>query len=315
MKAIHTLAGVVLSAFLLTEAAHAQSVTLIPKWTAQAQFAGYYAAEKLGFFKEEGLDVHIKHPSHSENSFLYLKEGEPQAIITNLSHAFIEYLNGKKIINVLQTSQENSLLLVSHSPLKGIPSLQHKEIAVWNHLTDELFNRISDKYKLQVKWIRFNNGINLFLSKAVDICMVGSYNEFPQLEEYGMQIDSTHVMRLADYGYNLPEDGLYVTEEFYNKHPDTVKKLVRACIRGWNWVYDHRDEAIDIVMEQVNRYNIGTNRYHQRKMLDEILRLQTDKNGKRPYQLSREGFQLAIDILLPPDERKDHLPHYENFVK
>lgn len=315
MKAIHTLAGVVLSVFLLTEAAHAQSVTLIPKWTAQAQFAGYYAAEKLGFFKEEGLDVHVKHPSHSENSFLYLKEGEPQAVITNLSQAFMEYLNGKKIVNILQTSQENSLLLVSHSPLNGLPSLQHKEIAVWNHLTEQLLNRITDKYDMDVKLIRFNSGINLFLSKAVDICMVGSYNEFPQLEEYGMQIDSTHVMRLADYGYNLPEDGLYVTEEFYNKHPETVKKLVRACIRGWNWAYEHRDEAIDIVMEQVHFYNIGTNRYHQRKMLDEILRLQTDKNGKRPYQLSPEGFNLAVDILLPPDARKKQLLRYENFVK
>lgn len=315
MRAIRTLVSVLLSVFLSAEVANAQSITLIPKWTAQAQFAGYYAAEKLGFFEEEGLDVHVKHPSHSENSFLYLKEGESQAVITNLSQAFMEYLAGKKIVNIMQTSQENSLLLVSHSPLNGISSLQHKEIAVWNHLTDELLNQISGKYGLDVKWIRFNSGINLFLSKAVDICMVGSYNEFPQLEEYGMQIDSTHVMRFANHGYNLPEDGLYVTEEFYNKHPETVKKLVRACIRGWNWTYDHRDEAIDIVMEQVQRYNIGTNRYHQRKMLDEILRLQTDKNGKRPYRLSREGFELATDILLPADARKEHSLRYENFVK
>ena len=55
--------------------------------------------------------------------------------------------------------------------------------------------------------------------------MVGSYNEFPQLAECGMQIDSTHIMRFADYGYNLPEDGLYVTEEFYQKHPETITEL------------------------------------------------------------------------------------------
>ena len=145
--------------------------------------------------------------------------------------------------------------------------------------------------------------------------MVGRYNEFPQLTECGMKIDSTHIMRFADYGYNLPEDGLYVTEKYYQEHPETVQKLVRACIRGWNWTYEHREEALDIVMEQVRHYNIGTNRYHQRKMLDEILRLQTDKNGRRPYRLSREGFDTATDILLPENTGETNTLQYENFVK
>ena len=118
MKVIRIIACILLlSVFSLINVVHAQSVTLIPKWTAQAQFAGYYVAEKMGFYKEEGLDVHVKHPSHSENSFQYLKEGEPQAVITNLSQALMEYFAGKRIVNILQTSQENSLMLVSHSPL------------------------------------------------------------------------------------------------------------------------------------------------------------------------------------------------------
>lgn len=314
MKAILIIACL-LSSCLITNIANAQSITLIPKWTAQAQFAGYYVAEKMGFFKEEGLDVHVKHPSHSENSFLYLKEGESQAVITNLSQALMECLAGKRIVNILQTSQENSLILVSHSPLKDISSLQNKEIAVWNHLTPELLDQITQKYGLQVDLIRFNSGINLFLSKAVDICMVGSYNEFPQLAEYGMQIDSTHFMRFADYGYNLPEDGLYVTEEFYEKNTETVRKLVRACIRGWEWANEHREETLDIVMEQVHRYNIGTNRYHQRKMLAEILRLQTDRSGQRPYRLSREGFDLATGIFFSANTKNANSLRYENFVK
>ena len=49
--------------------------------------------------------------------------------------------------------------------------------------------------------------------------------------------------------------------------------------------------------------------------LEEILRLQTDKTGQRPYRLSREGFDLAIDILLPPDISKKKSIRYEDFVK
>ena len=35
-------------------------VTLQLKWVTQAQFAGYYAAQQQGYYKEAGLDVNIK---------------------------------------------------------------------------------------------------------------------------------------------------------------------------------------------------------------------------------------------------------------
>lgn len=296
--------------------AQSPTIVLSPKWTAQAQFAGYYVAEKLGFYQEEGVNVHVLHPAVSESSFSYLKKGKAQAAVMNLSYALMEQSAGTRLINVMQTSQENSLMLVGRFSFKGLPSLQNKSIAVWNHLSEELLDRIASHYQLQVDWIRFNNGINLFISGAVDICLVGSYNEFPQLAECGVKVDSTRVLRFADYGYDLPEDGLYVTEEFYQQYPDAVRKMVRACIRGWEWANEHREEALDIVMEQVHLHNIGTNRYHQRKMLEEILRLQVDKQcGKRTYRLSREGFDRAVRILVPGALQRNDGILYGDFVK
>ncbi len=40
-------------------------LTFTPQWLPQAQFAGYYVAQKKGFYKAEGLDVKIVHPSPS----------------------------------------------------------------------------------------------------------------------------------------------------------------------------------------------------------------------------------------------------------
>ena len=316
MRKTHIIYVILLSLLFLIGPVHAQSINLTPNWTAQAQFAGYYVADKMGFYKEEGLDVHIVHPSLSASSFSFLQRGYSQAVVMNLSYALTEYFAGAQVVNILQTSQENSLMLVSRSPLNGISSLQHKKIGVWNHLSQELLDQIANKYQLQVEWIRFNSGVNIFLSKAVDICLVGSYNEFLQLAESGIKADSIHIMHFSDYGYNIPEDGLYVTKEFFQKHPQTVQKLVRASIRGWEWANEHREQTLDIVMEQVHRYNIGTNRYHQCKMLDEILRLQTNKkSGQRPYRLSREEFDLATSILLPDQTQNKNDLRYENFVK
>lgn len=317
MKRFHTIWSLVLL-FLFPfsiSRISGQPIILTPKWTAQAQFAGYYIAEKMGFYKEEGLDVHVHHPSLSESSFSFLKSGRSQVVVMNLSYALMERASGTPVVNIMQTSQENSLMLIGHSPLKDLSSLQGKKIAVWNHLSQELLDQIAQHYNLQIEWIRFNSGINIYLSGAADICLVRSYNEFPQLAECGMDIDSTHILRFADYGYNLPEDGLYVTEEFYRQNPETVHKLVKASIRGWQWANEHQEEALDIVMEEVHRHNIGTNRYHQRKMLEEVLRLQVDKlKGKRTYQLSREGFNCAIKNLFPENAQNNNI-RYEDFVK
>ena len=123
----------------------AQGITLTPKWTAQAQFAGYYVADKLGFYKEEGIDVRVQHPAISESSFSFMEKGRAPVVIMNLSYAFMEWLNGARIVNIMQTSQENSLMLISHSPIKGPESLHNRKIAVWNHLSQKLLDRLQQR--------------------------------------------------------------------------------------------------------------------------------------------------------------------------
>lgn len=314
MKQLHCL-YLILLIILSPDTGKAQSLVLTPKWTAQAQFAGYYVADQMGFYKDEGLDVRIEHPSLSESSFSLLQSGASQIAVMNLSFALTAHAEGAPLVNILQTSQENSLLLVSHSPLQGVASLQGKKIAVWNHLSESLLQRIAGTRQLDnIEWVRFNSGVNIFLSQAVDICLVGSYNELPQLEECGLKIDSTRILRFADQGYNLPEDGLYVTKAFYDRHSDLIKKLVRASIKGWQWANEHREETLNIVMDVVRRNNIGTNRYHQRKMLEEILRLQINKHeGKRTYHLSKEDFDRAAANLLTETEKQRI--RYNEFVK
>ena len=48
------------SASAQPQAAKLDKVTLQLKWVTQSQFAGYYAAKSLGYYKQFGLDVNIK---------------------------------------------------------------------------------------------------------------------------------------------------------------------------------------------------------------------------------------------------------------
>ena len=104
-----------LTAFFSAGTTNAQSIVLTPKWTAQAQFAGYYVAEKMGFYKEEGLDVRIQHPSLSESSFSFLKKGKAQAVVMNLSYALTEFFAGARVVNTGKQSDAGQPFTIERS--------------------------------------------------------------------------------------------------------------------------------------------------------------------------------------------------------
>ena len=106
-----------------TGMAKSQQLVFTPQWAAQAQFVGFYVANSKGFYKEAGLDVAIKHPALSRPSSDYLQKGESQFITLNLVTAMAMIDRGAKLVNVFQASQQSNLLIVSHTPLKGMESL------------------------------------------------------------------------------------------------------------------------------------------------------------------------------------------------
>ena len=126
-----------------------------------------------------------------------------------------------------------------------------------------------------------------------------SYNEYYQLVQAGYQLDSTNVYRFCDHGYNVQEDGVYVTRSYYRKHKDLVHKFADASRKGWEWAAEHPDETLEIVMKYVKENHIATNEVLQRLQLAEVLRLQLDReSGEREFRLRPDMVKLASDLMV-----------------
>jgi len=97
-------------------------MTFSPHWLPQAQFAGYYVAEKKGFYHAEGIDVRIKHPSVSINATELLAKGESDVISSFLITGISAKISGLDLVNIAQLSQNSALLFVSKKE-KNIKSL------------------------------------------------------------------------------------------------------------------------------------------------------------------------------------------------
>ena len=90
-----------------------------------------------------------------------------------------------------------------------------------------------------------------------------------------------------------------MTRDYYDKHRDLAKKFAQASRKGWEWAAQHPDEALDIVMDYVEKNHIATNRVMQRLMLKEVLRLQVDRESKkREFRLRPDMVQQASRLMV-----------------
>lgn len=276
----------------------AQRIVFTPQWTPQSQFAGYYVAEEKGFYRAAGLEVDIEHPSASNPALNRLFEGVSDIITLQLLQAMEGIDRGMPLVNVMQTSQRNSLVIVPRcGDIRTVEELAGKKVGIWKAGFGELGLMLDAEKGLHIDWIPFIHNVNLFVSGAIDATLAMSYNEYFQILAAGME--PAHVFRFSEMGYDIPEDGLYVTIDFYRKHRKEIRAFTEASRKGWEWAAEHPEEALDIVMKRVKKAKVGTNRTHQQWMLKEILALQREReNGKATFVLHPEKVKEASGLLL-----------------
>lgn len=287
-------------------AIQSQRIVFTPQWTSQAQFAGYYVAFDKGFYTEAGVEVVFQHPSASYSATNRLLEGSSDIITQQLVQAVIAIDRGMPMVHVLQTSQQNALVIVSKTDsIRTIQDLKGKKVGVWKAGFGELAYMMDTEKDLDIQWIPFLESVNLFLSGVLDATLAMSYNEYLQIRAAGYE--DAPVIRFSETEYGFPEDGLYVSTDFYQRHPEKVKAFVEASRKGWEWAHEHPEETLDIVMKWAEKEQVHTNRIHQRWVLEEILRLQCEEGEGNPsFRLNEQTLDRLSRLLLA--NRRIHAP-------
>ena len=276
----------------------AEKFVFTTSWTAQAEFAGYYIAKEKGFYREQGLDVVIQHPSLTSTTFHRLQSDQCDAAMISMMSAMDFIAQGIPLVNIFQDSMNSSNIIVSRwdtEPLK----MKGKKVAIFNSDPSYLAIIMSKKEGMDYEWVRFTSHINLFLSGAIDATMAVSYNEYYQLMQAGFKMSEDNIYRFSEHGFNIQENGVYVKRDYFLTHREACQKFATATRKGWEWVAAHPDEALEIVMKYVRKYNAPTNRVMQKLMLKECLRLQLDPDSKRrEFRVRPDMVEKASRLML-----------------
>lgn len=292
----------ILLMILVTNIVQAQSEKIVfsPHWIPQAQFAGYYVAQDRGFYKDAGLDVEIIHPNSEISSLEFLKNGKAHIVSSFLMDALKLRLKGLSILNIGQLSQHSALMMVTKkkSGIATIEQLQGKKIGIWSSGFNDILNAFMKENKIEMELVPILNTINLFLMDGIDILTVTNYNEYDQIINSGVNEDELYKFYFANYGYDIPEDGLYCLEETYKNRKESLKKFLKATLKGWEYAQENKEYTINLVVEKMKLAHLPNNKHHQRWMLDRMLELiSPDYKEVEKGELLHYDFERALELI------------------
>lgn len=277
------------------------SVTLVVQWTPQSQFAGYYVALSKGIYRQKGLDVRILRGGPQVDSGKLLHDGRATFGTFFLTGAIAARDQGIPLVNISQIVNHSNLMVVAwkdHNILH-VTDLYDRRLSIWEGPFRGAFLGMFLSLGIKPIIVPQNYSVNLFLRRGIDACCAMYYNEYHMIYQAGVDLDQLSIFLLRDHGFDIPEDGIYCLETTLREKPEVCRSFAEASLEGWLYARDHQGEALDIVMEEVQKAHLPTNRMHMKWMLEKILPTIIPSHGENwlPGHLSEEGYRRGLEAM------------------
>jgi len=284
----------------------ADKLTLQLKWVTQAQFAGYYVAEKKGFYNEVGLDVTIKPGGPDINPSQVIAGGGADVVVDWMPSALATREKGVPLVNIAQTFNKSGMMLTCRkdSGVAAPTDLKGKTLGVWFSGNEYPFLSWMDKLgyttsgaNADIKVLKQGFNVDPLLQRQAACISTMTYNEYWQVIEAGVPEKELIAFKYEDQGVATLEDGLYTLEASL-KDPKMVEKLARfvnASMKGWDYAIKNQKEAVEIVLE--NDASGAQTEKHQTKMMSEVAKL-IEGNPKGLGYLDPTAYDRTVGVLM-----------------
>lgn len=287
--------------FLLPSSAFADDLILQLQSQPSVQFAGYYAAQAMGYYNAEGLDVSIKPGGPEIPPTQVLASGRADVIVEWMPAALAAREKGLPLVNIAQPFQSSGLALAclkTAGVSDPATDFAGKSFGVWFGGGEYPFLNWMSKLSLSpgdVTMLPQKTGIDLLPQKRAACIHAMSYREVPQLKQAGFSPDNLNIFKYEDQGAATLEDGLYALETTVQNRADDLKKFVRASMKGWKYAQTNPAETARIILEHDKTGPQDVKQ--QMELLKEVNKLVQNSDGA----LDPIGYQQTVETLLSGD--------------
>ena len=199
-------------------------------WYPQPEHGGFFAAQLLGYYKTEGLDVTLL-PLPQYGSASQLVASGKADFGLGSSDQILEWAsNGLPLIAVAATMQHDPQAIMVHkdSPVHTFADLEGHAIAAQTGAT--WLKYVTSRYNLHnVKQVPSTLSIANFIANPNYVQQVFITSEPFFAKQAGIEV---RTLLISSSGYD-PYRVQFTSRDFLAQHPDIVAKFVRASIKGW----------------------------------------------------------------------------------
>ncbi len=260
----------------------AATVRLQLQWVPQAQFAGYFAAERQGYYAAENLTVEILDggPDVIPQAVGSAPDG-PEFTISWVPKVLQARESGSDLVDIAQIFQRSGTLSVSwkDTGITGPADFAGKKIGVWDfgnefEVTAGALNEglvAGTDYEKVIQPF----DMSLLLSRQIDVAEAMIYNEYAQLLETTnpetgalYSPDDLNVIDWNDYRVAMLQDALFARASWLaeGNNRDVAVRFVRASLKGWIYCRDHAADCVQYTTDAGSALGAG----HQAWMMNEV---------------------------------------------
>ena len=229
-----------------------EDVSLQFQWKHQFEYAGFYAAQEKGFYKDAGLNVTFKEYKNGMSIINDVVNKRSTYGIT-YSDLIVDYLHGKPIVFLANFFKHSPLILVTQPEIKLPSDLKGKKVmGVEDSLKSTAFLMMFKDFGMDLS--SFTNipptfNVDDFINKKVDALVAFNTNELYDLDKAGVKYN---VINPSSYGTEFYDVNLFTSKDELINHPKRVKNFQEASIKGWQYALAHKDEIIELILKKYN---------------------------------------------------------------
>jgi len=258
-----------------------KKVSVVLQWVTQAQFAGYYAALDLGYYKDYGLDVKIVPGGPDISADQLVAAGQAEFGVRPFVTTLAAREGGADFVSLARVNQVPPTLLVSFKKA-GITKpeqLKGRKVGSWLGGNEMEQFALLRQFKIEpdkdVTIIKQGFDMSQLINGEVEVAQATIYNEYAQILETVnpdtgklYTPDDFNVISVRDYGINTLQDNIFARESWLAKagNEDTALAFVEATLKGWIYCRDNVEKCVDIVLKSGS--TLGKS--HQMWMLNEF---------------------------------------------
>ncbi|WP_251550832.1 ABC transporter substrate-binding protein [Neobacillus muris] len=231
-----------------------EKVSIMLDWYPNAVHSFLYTAEEKGYFKDQGLDVNIQMPADTNDPLRLAAAGkidlaisyQPEVLVARSEEIPVQSIAAlvRHPLNQVMVSKESSIQSPKDLAGKtvGYPSIPLDEAIIGTMVESDG----GDKQK--VKMVDVGWDLIPALAANKTDALIGGYinHEKLLLEKEGYPI---RTLNPSDYGVpDYYELVLVASEKRVKEKPEVFKKLMKALTKGQQYVSEHPEEGLEILM-------------------------------------------------------------------